>query len=81
MPCEAEERTVAKMRQRLREAERYTQLEKTAAELDVLQSDKRVYDRGALRIATARMRCWDRRLAKAEEALKRCQEKQKPQHD
>lgn len=31
MPCEAEERAVAKIKQRQREAERYMQLEKPAA--------------------------------------------------
>ncbi len=60
--------------------ERHLQQLKAAAAVELLQI-QRIYDWGDVRLAEARMRCCDRRLVKAEEALKRCQEKQKRQRD
>ncbi len=80
MACEAEERELAATRGQKIYIERHLQQLKAAAEVELLQI-QRIYDWGDVRLAEARMRCCDRRLVKAEEALKRCQEKQKRQRD
>ncbi len=80
MTCEAEERALAAMRQQRLYVERHMRQLKATAEAELLQL-QRIYDWGDVRVAEARLRCCDRRVTKAEEALKRCQEKQKPQRD
>ncbi len=80
MACEAEERELAATRNQKVYIERHLQQLKAAAEVELLQT-QRIYDWGDVRLAEARMRCCDRRLVKAEGALKRCTEKQKWQHD
>ncbi len=80
MACEAEERALAATRNQKLYIDRHLQQLKVAAEVELLQI-QRIYDWGDVRLAEARMRCCDRRLIKAEEALKRCKEKQKHQHD
>ncbi|MGZ4847107.1 MAG: hypothetical protein ACXV2B_04515 [Halobacteriota archaeon] len=72
MPCEAEERALAEVRLRRREATYHAQLETAKAELDVLKSDARIYDWGAVRLAEAMVRCWDTRCTQAENTLERC---------
>ncbi len=79
MTCKAEERELAAARNQKRYVQRHLQQLKVAAEVELLQI-QRIYDWGDVRLAEARMRCCDRRLVNAEEALKRCTEKQK-QHD
>ncbi|MGZ4903784.1 MAG: hypothetical protein ACXVIG_04385 [Halobacteriota archaeon] len=72
MPCKAEEQALATVRlHRLRAAYR-VQHETALAELDVLRSDARIFDWGAVRFAETLMRCWDSRCAQAEDALQRC---------
>lgn len=72
MPCEAEEQALATMRLHRLRAAYYVQHETALAELDVLRSDARIYDWGAVRFAETLMRCWDSRCAQAEGALERC---------
>ncbi len=78
MTCETEERALASARTQQLYVERHLRQLKVAAEAELLQL-QRIYDWGDVRIAEARLRCCDRQVTKAEEALTRCQEKQKRQ--
>ncbi len=68
------------IRKAKRDAELYIQQEKTLAELELFRSDARIYDWGAVRVATALMLTWDKRRVQAEDALARCKKRAK-QHD
>ncbi len=80
MTCKTEERALAAARNQRLYVERHLRQLKVAAEVELLHM-QRIYDWGDVRIAEARLRCCDRQVTRAEEALKRCQEKQKLQHD
>ncbi len=75
MSCETEEQALGAVRLHRLKATYYMRHETARAELDVLRSDARIYDWGAIRFAEAIMRCWDSRCAQAEGALERCKER------
>ncbi len=77
MSCEAEEQALAKMRLHRLKTAYYVQHEAALAELDVLRSDARIYDWGAVRFAETLRHCWDSRCTQAQDALERCKAKER----
>lgn len=77
MPCETEERALAKLRLRRLKAAHHVQHEMALAEFDMLRSDARIFDWGAIRFAETLRRCWDSRCAQAEGALARYKERER----
>ncbi len=77
MTCEAEKQVLAKVRRHRLRAAYHVQYETSLAELDVLRSNARIYDWGAVRFAETLMRCWDSRCSQAENALERCRKRTK----
>ncbi|MGZ4942565.1 MAG: hypothetical protein ACXV5P_09795 [Halobacteriota archaeon] len=73
----AEEQALAEIRTQKLNAQRRVQQEKARAESELRRSYAGIFDWAAVRLAEAMMRYWDRRCARAEDALAQCKEQRK----